>query len=84
MPVGRFQAVKPLLNRTIAALVGVVLCSGFRHIANAQGAANPPSSHHTITCCFFSSVKTLLTSTEGSRPLVKINVLNEVLGDPRG
>src|SRR5947209_10698436 len=35
-----------------------------------------PSRPNAITCCFFSSFKTLLTLTEGSRPHVKINVLN--------
>src|SRR5438552_420762 len=35
-----------------------------------------PSRPNAITCRFFSSFKTLLTLTEGSRPHVKINVLN--------
>ena len=39
--------------------------------------SDQPSRPNAITCCFFSSFKTLLTSTEGIRPRVKINVLND-------
>ena len=33
-----------------------------------------PSRPKAMTCCFFSSLKTLLMLTEGIRPRVKINV----------
>jgi hypothetical protein len=33
----------------------------------------PPSLPNAITCCVFSSVKTVLTSTEGIYPRVRIN-----------
>ena len=35
-----------------------------------------PNRPKAITCCFFDSFKTLLTSTEGTRPRVRVNVLS--------
>lgn len=48
-----------------------------RRWSSESSAATNPTGPMLITCCFFSSFKTLLTSTEGSRPRVKINILND-------
>src|SRR5215831_360702 len=38
-----------------------------------------PSRPNAMTCCLFSSLKTLLTSSEGIALALEVNVLNEVI-----
>ena len=52
---------------------------GGRSWAFSMRRSDHPSRPNAMTCCFFSSFKTLLTSTEGSCPRVRLNVLGDGL-----